>query len=307
MPLSKDEIRSYVDDHGQVAWIPASALLRGRVISCVDGRARMGLIGAPGGSAGEMMVGLAACEATGLRVDPAAVPEILSGWLSRFGRFYMHGDALAMGKLPSWLIGDVQGRVDEAAAAEIEARVADVPAQKRTELLESLSESVIGCGHLNLMLNLPDVYGVRRELTVEMRRAFFRALWRGEPLEYPILAGHHAEGAVCSVTAGEGELRAEDEVPTFAPLVRDRQAFVVHPQAIAFIREAQYRLMVDVLGGKLSKDEWLEHSARISQKQSMETLSRLAPGLPIYEIHYEGRDAFEVIERGNVPKPAAEA
>lgn len=307
MPLNKEEIREYVNDHGQVAWIPAGSLLRGRVLSCVDGRAKMGLIGAPGGSAGEMLVGLAACRNLGREVHPDAIPELLDGWLSRFGRFYMHGDALAMGKLPDWITGDVKGRVDEAAAAEIEARIADAPAQRRTELLEELSESVIGCGHLNLMLGAPEVYGVPRELVIAMRRAFFKALWRGEPLEYPILAGHHAEGAVCSVTAGEEPLEPEDEVPTFAPLVRDRQAFVVHPQAIEFIRESQHDLMADLVGRDLPKEEWLDEARAISANQSIQTLSRLAPGLPMYEVRYSAREIFDVVEQGEVPEAPPQA
>ncbi len=297
--LSREEIRSYVEDHGQISWMPASSLLRGKVISCVDGRAKVGLIGAPGGSAGEMLVGLSAAMAVGKKVEPGAVPELLYGWLAKFGRFYMHGDAIAMNKLPSWILGELKGRLDEVAAKKMEVRIHDAPVHRRPELLESLTDNAIGCGHLDLVLANPEGYRVPRRIVRSLRQAFFRALWKGEALDYPILAGEHVEGAVCSVTTGEGQLEPADEVPTFAPMVRDKQAFVVHPQAMAFLRKAQYGLLCDVLG-KMPEEEWLAEAGAISSHQARNTLSELAKGLPTYEVRYFDRQAFEVLERSSI-------
>ena len=62
-------------------------------------------------------------------------------------------------------------------------------------LLEHLVDPMhIGCGHIRLMLQHGESYGIRRELVLSFLRAFFELWWEGSPeLDLTLLPGDHRD------------------------------------------------------------------------------------------------------------------
>jgi hypothetical protein len=199
-------IREHIGDPRELQWVDLSELSKETCCSCVDGREERGVIGTPGGDAGEFVLLLAAQEqASGTRFDRAAVREALLDRLERFGAFYMHTDEQAL-----------------AASGDSEER-----------LLEPAHQ---GCGHLRLQMQHPDQYGVRRELVGDFLRAFHELRREGAPgLELVRLAGDHRESAVLVVRV-EGD---ESRVPLISPSRGDHQVFVHHPDVASHLRRVQ--------------------------------------------------------------------
>ncbi|HEX8437682.1 rhodanese-like domain-containing protein, partial [Archangium sp.] len=87
--LTPERIEKHVGDPSQVRWVRLAALLVSGKRSCVDGRDDQGVIGTPGGDAGELVLALSAIEAvTGQHIPEAAIPQLLLRELDTFGRFY---------------------------------------------------------------------------------------------------------------------------------------------------------------------------------------------------------------------------
>ncbi len=301
MPLTQAELSAHVRDQGELTWVPAKELAGDRTEACVDGRAVDAVIGTPGGNAGELLLLLGALEATsGQRIDHTKMDELLDAYVGRFGRFYMHGDTYALATIDRELLTEVSD--DEAGARAASQRLADPPRETRAALLDALCRpEAIGCGHLKLMLADPEGYGVRRELTEGLLRAFFRALWRGAPVEYVVLAGDHREAAVVLVTV-RGEVFADTPLPIFKPRVGDRQVFVDHPQAAALLRGWEEAAVRDLTGVEVEVDRLHAAVEALAETQLLRTLGALASGLPIYEVRFSGPDSseFEILDHGAV-------
>jgi len=298
--LTRTEIQRHIQDDRQIAWIPAKELLADAIESCVDGRGELGVIGTPGGNAGEFLLSLAAVEeASGQPIDAQQIPTYLDSYLSEFGRFYMHGDTHALSHLPAELL-------DQAAPAENEARrignfLRKPPAELHARLLDELVKPPnIGCGHLKLMLNRPDDYGVRPELTTAFLKAFFRALWSGAPVDYIVLDGDHREGAVVNIVI-EGEVSSDMLVPTITPQVNGQQMFINHPQAVSFLRSELARGIGRILPIEVEAETLKNGIDALAERQLGHTLMALAKGLPLFEVRFPGpNQAPEVIAAGEV-------
>jgi hypothetical protein len=300
MPLTADEIRQHVTQDANIEWVPAQDLLADTMESCVDGRSDLGIIGTPGGNAGEFLLCLAVLEqVTGKPFPPEQVAPFFEAYLKAFGKFYMHGDTHALGGLP----GDL---LDQAPPAETEARrlgnfLRQPPAEVRERLLEELLKPQhIGCGHIKLMLTRPDDYGVRPELILAFMRAFFRALWSGASIDYVVLGGDHQEGAVVNIVV-DTEVSNETPIPTITPQVQGKQMFVNHPQAASFLRWNLAQGMDSLTSAKVDPETFHAAIGELAQRQLGHTLAALASGLPIFEIHFKGQDTEpEVTSAGAV-------
>lgn len=289
MTLTSTEIQQHIQDDRQIAWVPAKELLAEAVESCVDGRGELGIIGTPGGNAGEFLLSLAAVEeVTGKPFDAEQIPTYFESYLREFGRFYMHGDTHALSHLPTELS-------DQAALAETDARrmgnfLRKPPGELHSRLLEELVKPQnIGCGHLKLMLTRPDDYGVRPELITAFLKACFRALWSGAPVDYVVLDGDHREGAVVNVVI-EDEVSRDTLVPTITPQVNGKQMFVNHPQAVSFLRSELARGLTRIHPIEIEPETLKDDIDALAQRQLGHTLMALAKGLPLFEVRFPGPD-----------------
>lgn len=303
--LTAGQILDHVGDPGSVRWVKLAAFLLHGKRSCVDGRDDKGVIGTPGGDAGELLLSLAAAEA--VRGEPFSdddVRRVLRDHLDTFGRFYMHSDMHAMNTLI------VDGlRKDPRVVPHVEhvwepeewrAFHRSPPEEVREALLEHLVKPAnMGCGHLRFVLTQPD-YGVREGLSRAVLRAFHELRWEGSPeLEWVVLGGEHVEGAVIEVVI-DGELRSYTRIPLVSPQVDGLQMFVSHPQVTAHLRRETAAFLVERgLVPAAAAHDLLAEIERRGQSQLGATLARLARGLPVFRVTF-GDGAPRVEQTGTV-------
>ena len=236
--LTLDEVRDHVGDPWAVRWIKLASLAGLRHSSCVDGRDERGVIGTPGGDAGEFLLSMAALEhVQGASLDEETVASELLAHLDSFGDMYMHTDVHAVEKLFEDLrqdaqLGDALRGVQT--TDEMSAFLRNPGDENLEALLEHLVDpAYVGCGHIRLMLQHSEEYGIRRELVVSFLRAAWRLWWQGAPeLMITTLPGGHAETAVLNVRIEE-ELWDLSLIPLLSPARAGSQSFVNHPDVIA--------------------------------------------------------------------------
>jgi hypothetical protein len=300
MPLTAAEIVRHISEDKNIEWVAAKNLLADTMESCVDGRGDLGIVGTPGGNAGEFLLAVATLEkVTSEPFDLDHLPDFFKGYLRRFGRFYMHGDTHALEHLPNEIAAHLQPA--ESRARQWGNLLRNPPREIQQRLLEELLKPEhIGCGHLKLMLTRPDDYGVRSELTLAFLKTFFQSLWAGGPVEYVVLEGDHQEGAVVNVVLA-GEVNGETPIPTITPQVRGQQMFVNHPQAASFLRW-ELAIGIDQLTPVTVEPTSFHHAiGELANRQLGHTLQALAKGLPIFEAKFFGAsEAPEVVAVGVV-------
>lgn len=291
-------IAEHIGDPIALRWTKAAALLLAGTEACVDGRDEAAVFGTPGGDAGELLLTLAVKERFGEVLDDHRIDLLLDAYLDAFGSFYIHTDRHALEHLRQALLADPRFAaerplLEDVAATERYLRAP--PVALREALLGHLVDPAnVGCGHLRLILQHPDEYGVRDGLAAAFLRAVFRARWRGAAaIDYVVLAGEHHEGAVIRV-AQDGEVEPFTRVPAIAPHRGASQVFVAHPQVARFCREQNARFL-------LQRDEWLRShgideaaflraQAELADRQLAATLGHLAPGLPHFEARFHGAE-----------------
>jgi hypothetical protein len=307
--LTIQHIKAHIGAVGSVRWMKMAALMMFGCQSCVDGRDETGVIGTPGGDAGEFLLALSVLETlTQRELDEAQLTELLVRRVDTFGRFYMHTDSIAAARLNDALRADEQ-------FAELVASFQDErawlkfyshpPRHLRDALLEHLiCPDHIGCGHLRLMMLHGQDYGIRRSLIELFLRKFMELRWSGMiDLEIVPLPGKHEEAAVINVLLEAG-VQPFGSIPLISPSCQGAQMFIHHPQVSDLLRGqlCQFLCMQDDIvtpppEGHESFSQRLDERAR---KQLNMTLGHLASGLPIYHVTFLRRGGFHVELVGSV-------
>jgi rhodanese-related sulfurtransferase len=309
--LSIEHVEEHVGDPLAVRWIRLAALVLHAHLSCIDGRDDRGVVGTPGGDAGQFLLALAAMETMLQRpLDAGTIAALLERRIDALGGFYMHTDHHAMDKAAEAMRGDP--RLERALADSQDPRdfrqfLRRPPLLLRDAVLEHLCQSsAIGCGHIRLMHELSADYQVRPGLVLDFLRAFFRARWEGAfRAEYESLHGRHGERAVLN-TRVEGKIQPFSPIPLVAPSAFGCQMFVNHPQVSDYL----LRLLVDFL--LLQSDLVPEFAmsdlrpilhmevASLHATHVKNSLGHLAKGLPIYEVVFEAERPVRVLAAGVV-------
>ena len=145
---------------------------------CKDSRAQDANFGAPGGDFGEFLLAFSVCaDLLGRAVLGAEVAHVFSAWVaehcSATRPFYLHSDRAALGRL---FASQAQLRALQDCSPQ---HLQDAPS--RAAFLSALTGADApgfhGCGHLRLLQEQPEQYGIRIDLLHELLRAFFRAYW----------------------------------------------------------------------------------------------------------------------------------
>ncbi len=307
--LTKQKIEAHVGHPGSVRWMRlASFLLHGRR-SCVDGRDDHGVIGTPGGDAGEFALALAAFEAcTRQQLDRSQIKALAQAYVDTFGRFYFHNDTNTINTLIPHLRADARlTETLEPLREPIHWRtfMKSPPEEARASLLEYYTEpDAVGCGHLKLMMKFPERYGVRPGLIADIIHSMWSTRWEGAPeFEYVVLGGAHQEGAVVNVTVDQ-KLWAFSRIPLLSPSVDGHQMFVNHPQVARYLREhvCEFLLRVENLLPVVpsSRHALADCVHEMGDTHLKATLSVLAKGLPVFEVRFQSDDVCQVIETGTV-------
>lgn len=275
--LTKEEVKAHIEK-SEITLVKMSELLEGISESCVDGRCKHGVVGTPGGNAGEFLMTLTAYEQVANKeIDSDQVEEILQKYLDVAGKFYFHSDEGNLAKL---------GLTDGENITQIEE-----PARQEELLQKLVDVNNIGCGHLNKMLSAglsedqKEDYKVRPELIQEFIKAYFRLLWKGNKnLEFEVLPGghhNHTEGAVVNVEV----IREVDDltkIPMIKPAEDRSSFFVAHPQAVNFMREQTANNSASFLPNEVDIEKLKIKMQELGNKHLEQTLNRLAVGLPKY-------------------------
>jgi rhodanese-related sulfurtransferase len=302
--ISLEQLRDHVVDPRAVRWVKLATLGTYTSLSCIDGRDERGLIGAPGGDAGEFLLSLAAVEAvTGTAFDEDAVSQALLARVDTFGGFLMHTDAHAFDRLVAALRGDRRiGGAAGGSVAESFEFLRRPPRDLRDPLLEHLVDPAhVGCGHVRLMLQRPDAYGIRRDLITAFFRSFFRLWWAGSPeLDLTILSGEHAEAAVVNVRLDD-ELWGLSRIPLVSPTCAGIQMFVNHPDVARYLRRGIVQLYRRGLGPVPVPDGGRLQAGldELAARQLAQTVGALANDLPVYDLVFAPDGSHEV--RENAP------
>jgi rhodanese-related sulfurtransferase len=302
------DVQTHVGDRLSVKWIKLPALLVRGLVSCVDGRDDSGVIGSPGGDAGELLVALRALERLIRReLSESDIATLMARRLDVFGRFYMHTDVHAANEAIKTLRADQ--RFDDALQTVKEALEwrrfwASPPRDLRSTLLDiMLQPQHIGCGHLRLASTRPDEYETREPLVRAVLRMFHQKRWDGAPeMEYVPLGGGHTERAVLNIRIG-GPLLPFSRIPLVSPAVGGAQVFVHHPRVTSYLRRqlaAFFARQHDIVGDQLDDDELHVEMQRLGSVQLGRTLQALAKGLPIYDVVFHGEERVEVRPAGIV-------
>lgn len=300
--LSLEEVSDHIGDPRTVRWIKLPALVMHGHSACVDGRDERGVVGTPGGDAGKFILALAAVEqATGTTLSGDVIAEALRTHIDTFGDFYIHTDGLAFEALIAAVDGDE--RLEQHVAglktnADWLGFVESPPKEARDALIEHLVRPAhIGCGHIRLMMQHSDEYGLRRELVASVVRSVFRLWWDGLPeVSVTLLPGEHAEGAVVNVRV-EKELWGLSWVPLISPACGATQMFVNHPQVSARLRGAIMQFHLRGHGPVPVADRepaFRAAFAELAERHLAVTLGYLAKDLPVYEVTFRGDGRFSV-------------
>lgn len=306
--LTLDELRAHVSDADRIRWVKLAAFLLHGKTACVDGRDSQGVVGTPGGDVGELLLALGAVEALGIAIEPADVPKLIEGWIDAFGRIYLHSDIHALNAHIAAMRADPQ--IPESALPSREAPPSAwrafhsaPPVELRPRVLQHLLAHM-GCGHLRLLLEHSEAYGVRRELARAVVAGVMDARWDGVPeVDFVVLGGGHQEGAVLLVEI-DGALHPHTRVPLVPPAYAGLQMFVHHPQVTAYQRvEACHWLATHpafpALRGRDA--ELLDAMRGLAARQMQTTLGHLARGLPIFRAVYGADRSVHVEQVGTVP------
>ncbi|NHZ73062.1 MAG: hypothetical protein GWP16_01135 [Nitrospirae bacterium] len=304
-PLTVERVQEHIGDPRSVRWIKLSSMIAHGRLSCIDGRDERGIIGSPGGDSGKFLLTLAAIEqTTGRKLDEDAVTRGLVSHLDTFGHFYMHTDAHAFNALIEALKADPRlqiAAVDGLEPEEWFEFLRKPPHDLRESLLEHLVEPAhLGCGHIRLMLQHGDEYGIRKELVLAYLRAFHRLWWEGAPeVTLTVLPGDHEEGAVVNVRLGAGVWDLS-RIPLISPACDGRQMFINHPDVFSYLRRKTVQHLVrgqDPLAVEASQEETLQQAIdELAERQLGVTVGYLAKGLPIFEVVFSADGTFEVTE-----------
>ncbi|MBL8912146.1 MAG: rhodanese-like domain-containing protein [Archangium sp.] len=304
-PLSLDEIRHHVGDPRTVRWAKLAAFLMHGKTSCVDGRDDHGVVGTPGGDAGEFLLTLASVEwITGKEIPGAQLPKLLLRWVEAFGHFYFHTDVNALNTYIKKLRADP--RIPE---SSLPLRTdppqawrnfsAGPPQEIRQFVLEHLvGADTTGCGHIRFMLTKSAEYGIREGLVRDFLNAFVTTRWNGlVELEYVPLSGGHREGAVVNVRLEE-DVQPYTLVPLISPQVSGMQMFVNHPDVTSYSRQLYadfvcQHLMLNGLG-ETDRAKVFGVMEALGAKQAGLTLGALAKGLPFYTVRFGKNREFTV-------------
>lgn len=300
--LSADQIAAHLGDPTSVRWVKLAAFLLHGKRSCVDGRDAQGVIGTPGGDAGELLLALAATEQlTGRQLSADDVLNVLLRHVDTFGRFYMHSDLLTLDDLIE------RYRMDARLApviAQLDSPEAwrrfheQVPPNVREVVLEYLVRpEAMGCGHLRNAMTDP-AYRVRPALARGFLEAFHRLRWSGVPeLEWIVLGGTHNEGAVINVLV-EGDLHSYTRIPLVSPNVGGVQLFVNHPQVTSLLRRELAAFLCEIGIAHTTDRELAAAIEQLGTAQVAMSLGRLAAGLPVFEIRFDFAGHPRVEQRG---------
>eukprot|EP00741_Cyanophora_paradoxa_P018212 tig00021038_g17585.t1 len=223
--------------------------------SCIDGRSSKAILGTPGGTISEFLLGVGSFIKKGLTIPNEDTMQALVDLYTSYytipwtRQFYMHTDHHSV----------------EAIAAALGVTYADVkpyspPGKLRPAVLTySATPKYMGCGHVKMTIQNPGVYGIPAEVTTWAVRSFHRALWADQQrgagrFVLEVLDGDHHEGAVILVKPAGCAGKTAEVAPHVGELTPGKnvsngntEAFVFHAADVPTLRKQNAEFFVSTL------------------------------------------------------------
>eukprot|EP01133_Synstelium_polycarpum_P002268 gene2268-2570_t len=184
--------------------------------SCVDGRSQAGELATAGGDAGEFLLALAIAAQT-YNITPDDVSRLFNEFMEvETTSFYLHTDRNAEDRLIGALVNKYGNEIFPSPFVIENATVEQQPL-----ILELVGDpSYIGCGHIRLMVQNPEIYQIDRGITTSFLQSFFRSLWNDttSPMiqyhksDFIILEGEHHETAIITMKISKKLVDIHDPV-----------------------------------------------------------------------------------------------
>eukprot|EP00741_Cyanophora_paradoxa_P001282 tig00000475_g1239.t1 len=276
--------------------------------SCIDGRSHKAILGTPGGTISEFLLGVASFMNKGLAVPNEDTMQALVDLYTSYytipwtRQFYMHTDEHAVEAIAHSL------HVDHGEVKPYNPLGKHRPAV----LAYSANPKYIGCGHVKYTIQNPAVYGVPANITTWAVRSFMRALWadyqRGAGrfvLEARcsslfVLEGDHHEGAVILVKPAGCSGKTAEVAPHVGELTPGKnvsngntEAFVFHAADVPALRSQNAKFFVETLKPVLKNAPAAIASATLAEVEKdiadifnpgfLYTAGALASKLPQYQ------------------------
>ena len=296
--LSLNSVAELLNNPNNVIWRPAGELLTGLPSSCVDGREKEPAIGTAGGDLGGLIAGALVTAQHVMRREITAWEsnQVLGWYLQTYGSAYMHTDEHAMEHVlqvakETEIVGEdftIQQLTEYIRSAD--------PDPKRGHDLRAIVTDfdAVGCGHMALMLKHTEAYNTVGSVLRPLMRSFYARLWAGDRrCLFRVLSGEHTEGAVVNifVNGEDYKITPESQIPLVRPSAGGVSMFVNHPQVISW---QERRVLNDLYQSGAIKGmeshplaEYQEHLDFLINDGTRETISRLATGLPSYNILFK--------------------
>lgn len=212
--------------------------------SCIDGRINDGVLGTPGGDAGEFILALHIYEdmlGFNRQLNQEAVDRFFTSYLKTMKqeKFYMCTDDDALDHLEA----------DSGLQVTIDMLRSPPEANKKDLLQFLMKPDNTGCSHIKRMLKMPDFYSIRLEIVQMFLSSYFSVLWdRENPLRARLLlerlVGNHDEGAFLEVRSNEACQTAQI-APLIKPKNEGKSLFVNHIDAASIRRKQLAKFFVN--------------------------------------------------------------
>jgi len=157
-----------------------------------------------------------------------------------------------------------------------------------------------GCGHIKQMSLTPSDYQMTQEEIEFIKNTFNQAVKRG--VVENILQGDHMEGAVVYIKGNYGiypqyTLKMEGEREINTQIFEYHQSLVDERHQVlcnTWLRDKAVKLP-----DGCDENYLYQVLSETADAQTLETVKRLAKGLPIYQVNFDDGGMFEVEELGN--------
>lgn len=268
--------------------------------SCVDARGDEPLLGTPGGDFVELVVAISAYfaekEAQSASFTPTLqlvrdiVDDFMSDVITTDRPLYYHTD---FGRLSN-LLRDYEIEIGQAQSFTIFPSDRPTPSANAQTLLNLLKEPEYqGCGHLRLMLEDPDAYGLPSAFVPETLLQELIEWWWDAPAAeqakflWVTKLGPLEGKAVTIVTSDE---ECPGFAPAYPPNLRGSTSFLYHATAVTNFREQVVAPFFKTYDPSIDEDDLLERINDLAGVQLTQTLTLLDPAnsVDIFTVTVDG-------------------
>lgn len=210
-------------------------------LACVDARADHPIIGTPGGDLAEFAIGLNAYfNATNQQPTVDSIRSLFQDFLkeeiTEDRPFYFHTDDTRLRLVYKNLTTILGRNVTILPSSRPDSTEADLWLR---ELTESYAQ---GCGHIRLMIQQPQTYGLKDNFIIRsLIRVFYEEFWsrnREEKklLDFTVKLGPLIGGAI-AIVSSDTHSKCSGASPRISPNIVGSTLFVYHPHAATGFRQ----------------------------------------------------------------------